>query len=300
MIAIVIPYFKFTFFEETLLSLANQTDKKFKVYIGDDASPENPKDLLKKFKGKFDFKYHRFEKNLGGASLVRQWDRCIAMTQNEEWIMILGDDDFLSENVVEEFNNNFCIFNQISNIVRFASCVKVENDQLLSNVFLHPQFESISDFLYRRVKGETRSSMSEHIFAKAIYQQYGFIDYPLGWHSDDRAWLDFSGNKPIFSINNAMFTIRISNESISGNKENISVKSKATELYFSDVINLVTKKFAKKTRLIIFMRYEVIIKQKRKLSWAEWLNLNKKYASLGLILPLIKVFRRMIVNRLLM
>ena len=35
MLAIVIPYYKYTFFEETLISLSNQTDKRFKIYIGD-------------------------------------------------------------------------------------------------------------------------------------------------------------------------------------------------------------------------------------------------------------------------
>jgi hypothetical protein len=30
--------------------LANQTDKRFKVYIGDDASPENPASLLEDIK----------------------------------------------------------------------------------------------------------------------------------------------------------------------------------------------------------------------------------------------------------
>jgi hypothetical protein len=35
MLAIVIPYYKRTFFEETLQSLANQTDKRFQVFIGD-------------------------------------------------------------------------------------------------------------------------------------------------------------------------------------------------------------------------------------------------------------------------
>lgn len=41
MLAIIIPYYKFTFFEATLQSLANQTDQRFKVYIGDDASLED-------------------------------------------------------------------------------------------------------------------------------------------------------------------------------------------------------------------------------------------------------------------
>ena len=48
MLAIVIPYYKIAFFEETLKSLANQTNKQFIVYIGDDASKDDPTFLLKK------------------------------------------------------------------------------------------------------------------------------------------------------------------------------------------------------------------------------------------------------------
>ena len=73
MLAIIIPYYKHTFFEETLQSLVSQTNKSFKVYIGDDASPENPGILLEKYQGKFDFVYYRFEENLGEKSLTQQW-----------------------------------------------------------------------------------------------------------------------------------------------------------------------------------------------------------------------------------
>ena len=103
MLAIIIPFYKLTFFEATLQSLAHQSDKRFKVYIGDDASPEDCTTLLQKFEGKFYFIYHRFETNLGGTSLTQQWERCIALSNNEEWLMVLGDDDVLDNNVVEEF-----------------------------------------------------------------------------------------------------------------------------------------------------------------------------------------------------
>ena len=46
MLAIVIPYYKIIFFEKTLESLAQQTDKRFRVYIGDDASPDSPEKLF--------------------------------------------------------------------------------------------------------------------------------------------------------------------------------------------------------------------------------------------------------------
>ena len=53
MLAIIIPYYKLTFFRETLDSLAAQTDQRFHVYIGNDASPEDPTNLLEEFEGKF-------------------------------------------------------------------------------------------------------------------------------------------------------------------------------------------------------------------------------------------------------
>jgi hypothetical protein len=49
------PYFKLTF-EETLHSLSIQTDKRFKVYIGDDASPEKFFGFIGKIQ-RFDFMY---------------------------------------------------------------------------------------------------------------------------------------------------------------------------------------------------------------------------------------------------
>ena len=88
MLAIIIPYFKLTFFEETLDSLAKQTDQRFKVYVGNDASPEDPVQLLDKYKGKFEFLYHCFEQNLGGVSLAKQWERWIKLSNDEEWIKI--------------------------------------------------------------------------------------------------------------------------------------------------------------------------------------------------------------------
>ena len=135
MLAIIIPYFKITFFEATLQSLAAQTCQDFKVYIGDDASPEDPSMLLEKYKGIFDFVYHRFETNLGGISLTQQWERCIALSKEEDWVMILGDDDVLGKNVVEEFQKKKDSITQEGiNVVRFATQI-IDEKGKISNIF---------------------------------------------------------------------------------------------------------------------------------------------------------------------
>jgi glycosyltransferase involved in cell wall biosynthesis len=236
MLAIIIPYYKLTFFEETLDSLAAQTDQRFKVYIGDDASPESPTVLLKKYKGKFDFEFHRFEENLGGVSLTQQWERCIALSSNEEWIMILGDDDVLGFNVVDCFYSNFKEFNTKFNVVRFATQIHYINNESFSKIFTHPVNEFYKDTYFKKLHGTSRSSLSEYIFKKTIYQKHGFHNYPLAWNSDDRAWFEFSEDRPIFSINSATITITISNRSISGLCENQFFKDKSVSMFYRFLI----------------------------------------------------------------
>jgi glycosyltransferase involved in cell wall biosynthesis len=233
MLAIIIPYYKLTFFEETLQSLADQTDKRFKVYIGDDGSVESPTALLEKYKGKFNFVYHRFEENLGGISLTKQWKRCVALSGEEEWIMILGDDDVLEEAVVDCFYKNIEEIKLVSDVVRFAS-YKIDNQGTKTSlIYNHPKIERSIDSFYR----ETRSSLSEYVFNKKKVLEIGFRDFPLAWFSDVLAVLEFSNFKNIFSINEAQIYIRISDYSISGKKDNFKLKSKANFEFYSYLLN---------------------------------------------------------------
>ncbi|WP_298262442.1 glycosyltransferase family A protein [uncultured Lutibacter sp.] len=296
MLAIVIPYFKITFFKETLDSLANQTDKRFNVYIGDDASLEDPTELLEKYKGQFNFEYHRFESNLGSISLVKQWERCIELFKDEEWIMILGDDDKLGENVVELFYKNFNIFNKKSYLIRFATKVIFQKSNTISNIFKHPIWEKESTFFSRLIKSQTRSSLSEYIFYKLVYKKYGFKDYYLGWGSDCNACLDFSDGKKIFTINDAIVYFRISDKNISGNKKDLLLKNNASIQLFKDIIINKLHLFNKIEKLEILMIYEVTIKKYRKLSLKEWFFLFKKYILILNFISIIKFIRRFFIS----
>jgi glycosyltransferase involved in cell wall biosynthesis len=277
MLAIIIPYYKLLFFEETLQSLANQTDKRFEVFVGDDASPENPADLLGKYKGKFEFFYHRFESNLGGISLVRQWERCIALSKKEEWIMILGDDDVLGETVVASWYENHEIFNKKSNLVRFASRIIDEEVQTVSEVYMHPVWESAIDSFYRKFRDWTRSSLSEYVFSRTAYSKYGFQDYPLAWNSDDQAWLDFSDNKSIFTINESVVYVRLSSSNISGKTDNFLLKNNSQILFYKKLIKEKLHYYEHSQRLLFLRRYENDILKTRKLTSADWFCLFVYY-----------------------
>lgn len=255
MLAIIIPYFKIDFFEKTLESLVQQTDQRFQVYIGDDASPVPPTELLEKYQGKFSFTYKRFKDNLGSVSLVKQWERCIAMMQEEEWFMILGDDDVLGENVVETFYKNLPEIEKLAHVVRCSSVLINEKDEPISQEYHHPQLENAIESYCRKLRGESRSSLSEYIFRKESYNTFGFKDYALAWTTDDRALIDFSQNKPIFSIN-ALVKVRMSDQNITGKKDNLQPKILARLQSTKAILQDYAPQLTVEQKKILFSVYE--------------------------------------------
>jgi glycosyltransferase involved in cell wall biosynthesis len=238
MLAIVIPYYKIDFFQETLQSLADQSCQDFTVYIGNDNSPVDPTVVLEQFKDKLQIKYQKFETNLGKIALTHHWQRCLNSVQNAQWVMILGDDDVLETNVVDEFYSNLHkIETQNCKVVRFASQKITAHNDAVSDVYKHPLLEKATDFLVRKHLGETRSSLSEYIFHFETLQQVKFKNFPLAWHSDVVAVLEVSNFNTIYSINNALVKIRISSLSISGSETFSAQKRKANVQYALFLLN---------------------------------------------------------------
>ena len=267
MLAIIIPFYKLTFFEATLQSLASQTDKRFRVYIGDDASPEDCSAVLKQFKGKFDFIYHRFETNFGGISLTEQWERCIKLLDDEdkEWFMILGDDDYLSENFVLNFYENYSLFQGNCNVVRYATTIIHEINGVESELFTNPMFESGVQYISRKITGKARGSLSEFVFNRKEFLKYKFTNYPSAFYSDDKIVLDLSSKKNIYSINDAIVYVRISSESLSGKAEVVNTKLFLARFNFFEF--LIKKKY------YLFDTYTKKVIISRLLSYT---NANKK------------------------
>lgn len=279
MLAIVIPYYKETFFEETLSSLVKQTNKNFNVYVGNDASPEDPKELIGKFTPLLNLYYERFEKNLGGSTLTEHWKRCIEMIGDEAWIMILGDDDYLGSEVVETFYKNKNIFEEETNVVRFATMTVDHNSAPSSKIFNHPTWESAADSFFRRFLYQTRSSLSEHVFRRKTYNRYGFYNFPLAWYSDNRAWIDFSENKPIYSINEATVYIRISKLSISGKADNSELKKEALLQFYRYLIFEKIHLFTKPQRLKLVRYFEDRLRENKMVNFKNWWIISYFYFS---------------------
>lgn len=292
MLAIIIPYYKLVFFEQTLLSLANQKDKRFRVYIGDDASPENCDYLLTKYKGKFDFNYHRFDENLGRFSLTQHWERCIALSNDEEWLMILGDDDYLEENVVVAFYKDLETFRNKTNLVRFSSKIFRQESNIFSKLYTHPVWEKASDSYFRKFQFLTMSSLSEYIFKRESYDKFNFNNFPLAWYSDDMAWFEFSDNKEIYTINEAVVVFRFSNYNISGREDNEVDKEYAKFLFYKKIIKTQLYKFDVFQREKIVLEFGITAIAQNRLDLGVFSNVVFKLFKNGSFYALAKFIRR--------
>ncbi len=295
MLAIVIPYYKILFFEKTLKSLENQTNKQFKVYIGDDNSPESPLSLIENYKNTLDFVYQKFDSNLGSISLVQQWKRCIDLIQDEKWIMVLGDDDCLSINAVEEFYKHKTKIEDIEiTVVRFSSQVIDEKGINSSEIFCHNELETANDFFYRKYKGISRSSLSEYVFEAEKLKNNFFYDFPLAWHSDDLAILECSNFNTIYSINEAKVFVRISNLSISGRTDLALEKRNASKQYYERLLNHYPQKFNKQNLQLIFRKVEYFFYSNKTIS--EYIKLSYLHINYLGFLSFLKFNRRIYKN----
>lgn len=215
-LAIVIPAYKPIFFEKTLQSIADQTCKNFTVYIGDDASTEDLYSIVNKFEGRFNFHYKRFNENLGRRSLVKHWERCLAMLEDEEWVWLFSDDDLMCETCVDLFYDALNHTSSIYHLYRFQTAVINEKGKIIS-VHRLPETTSAGRFLHRRLRYSHNSYAVEYIFnLQHFYAMGGFIDFPKAWCSDDATWYSLSQEKGIYTINQGIVKWRTSGENISG------------------------------------------------------------------------------------
>lgn len=216
-LAVIIPAYKPTFFEKTLCSLAQQTNKNFIVYIGDDCSPYDLQSICDKFKNRLNIHYHRFQNNIGAKHLVHQWKRCVNLMQDEKWIWLFSDDDIADENCVEIFYKTIAADNNSFDVYRFDTRIINKNDEIVEVLPESPFTESSFDMAIEILKFNRGNSIVDHIFSKGVYNKYnGFVytDYAQG--ADWATSILLSTHKGVCTMPGAKVNWRLSDENLSG------------------------------------------------------------------------------------
>lgn len=192
MLAIIIPAYKRRFLSRTLDSIAAQSCQDFTLYIGDDASPEDLYSIVQPFEGKLSLRYHHFDENLGGKDLVAHWERCLRMTQNEQWVLLFSDDDTMPPDAVERFYAKMEVFPG-KKFFRFPLSRIDENDGVeYPGDGLPNGIQSAEGMLLDYFEGKRPSAACEYVFARELFEQEAMIHFPLAWCSDVATWYRYA------------------------------------------------------------------------------------------------------------
>ena len=236
-LAIVIPAYKDTYLEETLDSLAHQTTLNFVVYVCDDNSPMNLQDIVIRYEDKLSIVYKRFEENVGGKSLVSQWKRSIELS-TERYIWLFSDDDILPPDAVERFWEFEVVHNGEFDICRLPLELVNRKGHPMLKLEDYPNHMSSEEYLKKRLSCEILSSASEYIFTRAIYDKYGFVEFPLAWCSDDASWAKMAQDKGLYTVDNGLpVQLRMSGDNISSRDDNHLTKFYSNMLFVEWIDN---------------------------------------------------------------
>ena len=221
-LAIVIPAYKSTFLPAALDSIAAQTCQDFTLYIGDDCSPNNIGEIVERYREKINLVYKRFDTNLGGKDLVAQWERCIDMTQDEEWLWLFSDDDVMEEKCVEEFYKQM---ERRPNNRLFRFNVNVINEEgiVINRLPQWQDLMSAREYIDGKLlQHKCVSYVVEFIVHRDVFFKSGrFQNFDLAWGSDFLSWVKFADAAGgIATIQTARVRWRRSGENISPNMSN--------------------------------------------------------------------------------
>lgn len=218
-LAFVIPAYKSKFLAPTLESLVDQTNQHFCVYISDDGSPDNIKEIISPYRNKLNLRYHRFDVNIGKKALVKHWARSVALS-SEEFFCLLCDDDVLHGNCVANFFTALEDSNEGYDVYRFNNAVIDGKGELIAYTAVPNHSESNSSFLAARLNHKRVSFISAYVFKRDAYlRENGFVEFPLAWFSDDASIIRFSRHSGIGNIPGDPVYWRLSTQNISAPNE---------------------------------------------------------------------------------
>lgn len=282
-LAIIIPAYKPDFLDKALVSICQQTNKDFNLYIGDDCSPYDLEAIVFKYSKYHNITYNRFDTNLGGSNLVSQWKRCIEMAKDEKWIWLFSDDDIMTPDCVQRFYDELKTTDSKYDIYHFNVQTINENGDPISKVCKYRDIYHSFDFYRDKMNGSIISLVVENIFSREVYNRTnGFQSFDLAWGSDTASWVKFMHTTGMKTINDGLVFWRCSDKNISPNtSEAISVrKVYALMDYYCWAYNFFDNQGFSFALFNLKTYVQRMLGFRKHIKWQIVLNCNKKFCEI--------------------
>lgn len=224
----VLPAYKAGFFKQAIQSILDQSYTNFELIIVDDASPENLFNIVQEFDDPR-IRFYKNEKNLGGISLVQQWNHCINYAKGD-YLILAADDDLYRPSFLEEVNK-LAIKYPAVDLIRSRVEIINERDELIGMDGVTPEFTSKHQYLYYWLNATVFTCIGNYVFKTSAIREKKFIDFPCAFGSDTASTIQMS-TAGVAHTADMLFKFRISTIHLSSNKGKLDEKLDANNQLF--------------------------------------------------------------------
>lgn len=263
LVTIAIPAYKATFLKEAISSALNQTYTNIELIVVDDASPESIEEITKGFNDSR-IRYYRNATNLGKDDPSKNWNKSLEYAKGE-YFALLCDDDTYEPTFVEEMLK---LANDYPDVKVFRARAKIidESNNIISWYPSAPAFETCLDYMYQKMFGFRRQTISEFLYVTDYIKTLGgYTNTPRAWTADSLSIYKFAWENGIASTANILVNFRDSSENISSIYSDALQKRDAL-LFFKKEIQHYIQNLAEqnqqqllKNALYYFMYTEIIM-----------------------------------------
>lgn len=218
----LLPAYKGKYFQESLISIKNQTYKDFKVLVSDDCSPDNLNEIFQRTVGDDTrFSFRRNKENMGSKSLVTHWNLLVDMCDSE-YLIMASDDDVYDEQFLEKIDILVISYPTVDLFRSKVKRITANGEPFLEDPPMN-EFDTHTDFLYQSYNCPRLQCIANYLFRTSTLKKKGkFKDFPLAWFSDDATTMICAENgvcntaEILFSFRDS--GINISNDAITDRK----------------------------------------------------------------------------------
>lgn len=227
--SICIPAYKSRHLKVCIDSIFNQTVQDFELIVLNDHSPQPVEEIVMQY-DKNRIRYYKNESNAGAVKLVDNWNKCLSLAKGE-YIMIMGDDDMLEPDYLEEFLRLMSAYPGLD-VYHCRSQIIDDEGQSQMLTPACPAFESVYDSIWHRLNQYRSNYISDYVYrTEALRVKGGFYHLPLAWGTDDITAFIASATHGIAHSHKPVFKYRSHGTSISSTTNNDWDKMIADEGY---------------------------------------------------------------------
>lgn len=210
--SICIPAYKSKYLRDCIQSILQQSLDNLELIILNDCSPEPIEEIITKFDDPR-ISYLKNPSNVGSYHLVENWNKCLSLAQGE-YIVIMGDDDLLEPDYLEEFSKLIATYPDLD-VYHCRSKIIDDDGHTVMLTPACPAYESVYDAIWHRLRQYRSNYISDYMYrTSTLKERGGFYFLPLAWGSDDITSFIASADKGIAHSNKPVFNYRSNRLSI--------------------------------------------------------------------------------------